>query len=273
MLTLIAYAYEIPGTRRRISIAIHANGLVSCVDEANLAPHLSRETNFMPLFKFLNASDVHHLTTAETLRVCRQSHYRKMYEKSGDDWIGDQHEGRSEVLIDEMFIEKVGPAEQMIARRTGIGLKLGITNTLLRNVGSIRQFNEFIFCVAQGDFHKMKEAMCTKSALNPHPYDACLEIKDPAGFINCLMQGTFRGEPLKEPVAGIRSSDFSKVIYQDTPLDALAYDHLPLIKRKKFCSQSEARLIIEFADKRTEGVEVGYIHCPGIGVYLKEVLL
>lgn len=227
----------------------------------------------MPLFKFLNASHVHHLTKAENLRVCRQSHYRKMYERTGDDWIGDEHEGRSEVLLNEMFIEEVGPAEQMIAARSGIGLMLGIKHIHLKNIQSVRHFNDFIFCAAQGEFDELRVAMCTKSDFNPFPYDACLEITDSSAFISCLMHGTVLCESLTEPTQGIRSTDFSKVIYQNTPLNAFAYDHLPLIKRTKFSLQSEARLIIEFVDKRIGDMEVVNIHCPGISAFLREIPL
>ncbi|MDX0157849.1 hypothetical protein GOC22_19685 [Sinorhizobium meliloti] len=219
----------------------------------------------MPLFKFMKSEHVHYVMERETLRLCRQGYYRRLYETTKDHFRGDNEDGRSK-LTATSILTSAGDETSQKLQRLGIIIKGKDTSIGQLSVGAT--FDYFIYCVARGEFEDLKPAMYTKSEANLEPYDACLELVDEARFHRRLA-GLSVNSP-SAPAGGLswKASRFLEVKYADVPGDALSEGHSPLIKRTLFSSQREWRLLFDVHDERGQrawqDVDLIELHVPGL---------
>jgi hypothetical protein len=227
----------------------------------------------MKLLKFIMKDHKHFILERDTILIRRFGYYRRLYEETKDEWIGDPQDGESSLRFDlDTKGRRATPYERAIAARNGIDIDETSIGTRVENFQSRAIYqNDYVFCVAKGDPGTLKKAMYCASAANPTPYDACLEIKDDKRLLRLLEKsGTFT-DAESGVCCTMRWSDFRQVVYSDQPLSGWDRRHAPLQKRKKYQEQAEWRSIFSPTERSPTSGDTLKVHAPGLGDCFRDI--
>jgi hypothetical protein len=204
------------------------------------------------IYKFLHREDLSIILEQGRLRFGKLSHYRELFELHGrQKWIGDPHEGRTEIFHDPILAEVVTHEQSEVAARVGIRISPGSRGmVMIGNTKSVSfRPDVHIFCASRGDLDALRPVMCHARATDQRPYDACLLVKNPSLLAEqILLKGTLRalsGAPVAEhfdviPFRAV-TYDVVKTNAASGPIRAPS----PYLKDAYFESQAETRLVLE----------------------------
>ncbi len=222
-------------------------------------------------YKFLSKQHVPS-TIAGNLRFGRLRYYQLLEVVTGDDWIGDRHEGLATTRVHAVLDGNPNQAglRQRLADAKFISAE-GVSNIEIRGCKIINEVDCFVFCVAEGELSPLVARMCSPERAE-YAYDGCLHLIDPVEIAQRLWNdGSVDGKPLHEIFLEIR---FEQVRYEgqeydlnDTP--AVSGD--PFVKAGKYKSQREWRFVL-FPRIQIDRDSVS-VRCDSIAALLVEEVL
>jgi hypothetical protein len=205
-------------------------------------------------YKFLHREHLPIILEQGRLQFGKLSYYRMLYEKCGrQKWIGDPHEGRTEIFHDPIVTKVVTPELSDIIARVGIRIAPGSSATVIGNTMSVASTDAYIFCASIGEIGSLRASMCEAQPNNLKPYDACLLINDPTILAERIfLEGTlpqFGGVMIKEQFDIL---PFRSVSYEEVKTNAASGPikvPSPYLKDVYFKAQAETRLVLKPKDR------------------------
>jgi hypothetical protein len=228
-------------------------------------------------YKFLHREDLPIILEQGRLQFGKLSYYRMMFEKHGrQKWIGDPHEGRTEIFHDPIVAEVVTPELSDVIARVGIRIAPGSHGTVVGNTKSVTSPDVHIFCASTGDIGSLRASMCEAHPNNLKPYDACLLISDPTLLAERIFaKGTlpqFGGAPVNRhfDILPFRSVSYEEVRTNAAsgPIKAPS----PYLKDSYFEAQAETRLVLRPKD-RSDSTDLLVVEIPNPSDLFREIPL
>jgi hypothetical protein len=205
-------------------------------------------------YKLLHRKDLPIILEQGRLKLGKLSYYRMLFEKNaGRKWIGDPHEGRTEIFHDPIVAGVVTPELSDIIARVGIRIAPGSSGTVIGNTKSVTSRDVHIFCASTGDIGSLRASMCEARPNNLKPYDACLLIGNPTLLAERIfMEGTlpqFGGATVRRHFDIL---PFRSVSYEEVRTNAASgpiKTPSPYLKDSYFEAQAETRLVLRPKDQ------------------------
>ncbi len=197
-------------------------------------------------FKFLHAVDTRHIDNEQTVRISRLSYYRKLCETTGgDDRIGDELEGSSQIVHDQFSGHKASAKQVRIAEAMGVrGLQnVGGFSFYGNRVIETTPEDPFVYCFSVGPIKDLIQVFKKKENGS---YNACYVILDILGFVELLLSGVIVEHQL-QPARQVLLAKLGRVTYEPRTADISREKGLspsPFKKDLRFAEQSESRIVL-----------------------------
>jgi hypothetical protein len=203
----------------------------------------------MSTYKFVHREHLPIILDQGRLQFGKLSYYRRLYEEHGRrKWIGDPHEGRTEIFHDPIVAQAITPELSDVVARVGIRIAPGSRGTVIGNTKFVTSPDVHIFCASTGDIDSLRTSMCESQPNNHKPYDACLQISDPMLLAERIfVEGKlpqFEGAPVN---GRFEILPFRSVSYQEVRTNAARGPVIVpsrYLKDSYFQSQAETRLVL-----------------------------
>lgn len=141
----------------------------------------------------------------------------------------------------------------------------------IANVSFVHQLAPlFIYSFSNGELPEMKTRMCVEAQ---EPYDACLQILDPAVLAQAICDSgeTSDGQPFRAQFIGIRHEPVRYEAVSQNIMSANAIPPSPFRKAPHFSLQREERFVLVPKSDIDLGIDRITIRIPNPSKYFEEV--
>jgi hypothetical protein len=196
-------------------------------------------------YKFLNKCHIP-TTVKGQFRFGRLRYYQLLEMVTGDEWIGDRHDGLGTTNVTIRL--EGNPGEDALRKRLSDARIISAGSETKVSITGLKIINEidcFVFCFSKGDLNQLVENMCSAERAD-YAYDGCLQLKNPEEIRRRRWnEGKVEGRPLNEL--------FEIAIFDEVRYDGKESEFVsapiapadPFVKLRKYTSQQEWRFVLK----------------------------